>query len=696
MLLTFMGSAFSRKRGDNLQDRLLHLLQIPLSAPILVFLCVLTIILVIPLFMQKIRVPSIIGLIAAGVAVGPHGLNLLARNSAIILFGTIGLLYIMFLAALELDLDEFKRNRNRSLVFGALTFSIPLCLGLVVCKLFLHFDWLAAVLVSSMFATHTLIAYPIASRLGLTRNEAVTIAVGGTIITDVAVLLVLAVITGVAQGSLTLEFWLQMGVSLLAFALLVLWAMPRLGAWFFRTIEGDQTSHYLFVLTMVFLAAFLAELAGVEAIIGAFLSGLALNRLIPHSSTLMNRIEFVGQSLFIPFFLVSVGMLVDLRVVTRGWDALIVAVTLTVCALAGKWLAAWMTQKLFHYSPDQRGLLFGLSSAHAAATLAVILTGYEMKIVDENVLNGTILLILITCFAGSIAAERSGLRLATLEGSRKASKASESHNRILVALKNEATLGRLLDLALMLKHHPKDQLHALSVVEDNEQAQEGVFLSHQLLEKATRHASAAGTQLERISRVDLSTPSGIAHAAKELDSSHIIVGWNARLRPSEMIFGSVLQRLQQQTWQMLLVSKIQHPLNTMQKIVIAVPAQAEFEKGFPRWIETIHILAKQMGARLHFFAAPEAIGPIQQTLQSLHNTSQCAFSEFDDWEDFLILAREVSIQDLLVVIAARRQTVSYDPQMERILPKLNKHFAPISFLLIYPEQFQSSSQEVMV
>src|SRR5690554_6155630 len=386
-------------------EQLMHEFELPLQNPVPIFSLILFIILLSPILLRKLNIPGIIGLIISGVIIGPHGLGILEQNSAIDLFSTIGLLYIMFIAGLELDLNDFNSNRNKSLLFGFFTFIIPLGIGFPVCYYFLGYDFNASFLTASMFATHTLVAYPIVSKLGISKNQAVAITVGGTILTDTGVLIILAVIMGNSEGNLNQEFWIRLGISLTVFSAIMFLVIPKIAKWFFRVLESEKHSHYIFVLSIVFFAAFLAEAAGVEAIIGAFVAGLALNKLIPHSSALMNRIEFIGNSLFIPFFLISVGMLVDISVILSGPAALIIAGTLTVAALLGKWLAAWFTQLIFKYSKAQRQLIFGLSGAHAAATLAVILVGYRAGIIDENILNGTIILILITCIVASFATE---------------------------------------------------------------------------------------------------------------------------------------------------------------------------------------------------------------------------------------------------------------------------------------------------
>ena len=326
-------------------EEALSYFKTPVTDPVLVFTIVLLIILLVPVFLRKIRIPSIVGFIIAGVAFGPFGLNILERNSAIILFGTVGLIYIMFLAGLDLDFNEFKKSRYKSIFFGILTFAFPFFLGMPVCLYILNLDMLPSILVSSMFSTHTLVAYPIASRLGVTRTVPVMLAVGGTIITDVAVLLILAVVVRTEEGTAGAGFWLQLIISLIVFSFIVFWSFPKIARWFLKNMESEKTIQYIFVLTLLFIAAFLSKLAGIEPILGAFVAGITLNKLIPHTSALMNRIEFVGNALFIPFFLISVGMLVDLRVLFNGWEAFIVIVVLSTAALIGKWLAAYFTQK---------------------------------------------------------------------------------------------------------------------------------------------------------------------------------------------------------------------------------------------------------------------------------------------------------------------------------------------------------------
>jgi Kef-type K+ transport system membrane component KefB len=392
-------------------DTFITQFQLPVANPVLMFAIVLLIILLSPILLRKIRIPAVVGFIIAGIIVSPHGFNVLKKNSAIELFSTIGLLYIMFIAGIELDLNDFAKKKHKSLVFGVLTFFIPILIGFPVCYYFLGYSLTTSILTASMFATHTLVAYPIASKYGVSKNEAVAVTVGGTILTDTTVLIILAIVMGSVKGGLDLMFWVRLIISLGIFTMIEFLLVPRIAKWFFNRVQNDKTSHYIFVLLVVFLSAFFAQLAGIEPIVGAFAAGLALNPLVPHTSKLMTQIEFVGNAIFIPFFLISVGMLVDLSVLFRGYHALMIAGALTVVALVGKWLSALITQKIYKYSNAQRGLIFGLSSSHAAATMAIILVGYKANIIDDNILNGTIILILVTCIVASFATEKASVKI---------------------------------------------------------------------------------------------------------------------------------------------------------------------------------------------------------------------------------------------------------------------------------------------
>ena len=656
--------------------------QFPLSDPVQVFTVILLIILFGPL-LSRLRIPGVVGLILAGTLVGPHGLHVLEQTETT-LFGTVGLLYIMFIAGLEIDLADFRKNRKRSLIFGAITFAVPLLIGTVVSYYFLQYPLRSSVLLASMFATHTLISYPIASRLGIIRNEAVTITVGGTMITDTAALLILVMITASVSGELNALFWGKMILSIGLFTTTVLGGFPIVGRWFFRNAEQDGVVQYIFVLTMVFIAAFLAELAGLEPIIGAFLAGLALNRLVPHTSALMNRIEFIGNALFIPFFLIKVGMLVDPAVIFEGPEALLVAATLTVVALSSKWFAAYLAQRAFGFSRPQRNVIFGLSSAHAAATIAIILIAYNLKLLDATVLNGTVLLILITCLVSSFVTDRAGRQLAiTME---RPPAPAEQPDKILVPVANPANMERLIDLAMMLKPTEDTPIYPLSVVVDDQEATENVLLNQSSFEHAEKYALAANQSISTISRVDTNASAGVVRAAKELGATSIVMGWNGKLTPRQRFFGSVLDHVLEQAEPMVLVTKLIHPLNAFARITVVALPNAEAEPGFSRWVATLRTLAHHTTGSLRLMSAAATAKAIRRTLETGTPSVSLAEGRFDTWDDFLMLAREVTAQDLLVVVSARENTVSHQAATDRLPYYLSRYFGALSFLVVYPEQ----------
>ena len=672
-------------------DFLAHHFQLPLQNPVLVFSLILAIILLAPILLKKLNIPGIIGLIISGVVIGPHALNLLDNNSAINLFSTIGLLYIRFIAGLELDMNEFKANRNKSLVFGLFTFAIPLGIGFPVCHYVLGYDFNAAFLTASMFATHTLVAYPIVSRMGVAKNQAVAITVGGTILTDTAVLIILAVVVGKSKGTLDMDFWIKLVASLAVFSAIMFLVVPRIAKWFFRKLENEKHSHYIFVLTVVFFAAFLAELAGVEAIIGAFVAGLALNKLIPHSSALMNRIEFIGNSLFIPFFLISVGMLVDMKVVTHGPTALIVAGTLSVVALCGKWLAAWITQLVFRYSRAQRGLIFGLSGSHAAATLAVILVGYRENVLDINILNGTILLILVTCMVASFATEKAAKRIIIEtpdDGSDLLPANSQANEHILVPSAIIGGVEKLLEFAIYIKDRRSAKpISVLTVVSNNDEAEVNILKARNMLDRFVQQAAASEVKLNVVTAIDHNPASGIMRTSREIMADIIVLGWPKRAGILNRFLGDKFTTILQNVEKTVMMCSFGHPLVAIKRIVCAVPPLAEHEKGFDLWAAKMFQLAQELTVPIIAHCSPATGKAFQKAMERSKATVPVSIAPFDEWEDFLILARNVRDTDLFILVSARRGAASYLGELENLPAKMEKYFAGNNRVVIYPQQF---------
>ena len=663
--------------------------RLPLDNPVLIFSLILFIILLAPILLSKIRVPGIIGLILSGIIIGPHGLQLLEEGLFVQVFSTIGLLYIMFIAGLELDINEFRAYRNKSLLFGLLTFSIPLIVGFPVCHYILGYGVDASFLTASMFSTHTLVTYPIVSRIGVSKNQAVAITVGGTILTDTAVLLILAVIMGSHEGNLDLGFWVKMIVSLIVFSLIMFKVVPKVAAWFFQKMQTEKHSHYIFVLAIIFFAAFLAEVAGFEPIIGAFVSGLALNRLIPHSSALMNRIEFIGNSLFIPFFLISVGMLVDIKVILSGPMALIIAATLTVVSIFGKWLAAFVTQVVYKYSVNQRNLIFGLSSAHAAATLAVILVGYKAKILDSNILNGTVILILFTCIIASFVTEKAAKRIVVDSEAEEFDEESMTtvfkNEHILMPIANPANMDKALEFAILIKDkkstHP---ITILTVVPNNIQAERNIMKSKERLELLVKEATASETVANLAATIDLNPAAGIVRTARETMVDTIIMGWPENTGFIEKLVGEKMDSVLNQTDKLLFICHFHVPLTNHRRILLAVPKLAEREKGFKQWVDKIVLLASEISVPIVLYCNDDTEKYIKEYLTSRKIKLSLTFNNLTNWDDFLIISKEIQVNDLFILVSARKGSVSHIGALDNIPKKIEGYFNSYSRIIIYP------------
>ncbi|MCL2168055.1 MAG: cation:proton antiporter [Lentimicrobiaceae bacterium] len=675
---------------------------LPLKDPVLIFAVILSIILFAPILLNRIKIPHLIGLIIAGAFIGANGFNLIDRENTF-LFEKVGLLYIMFIAGLEIDMIEFKKNSWKSAVFGFYTFTIPMGLGFLGGYYVLEFPLLNSILLASIFASHTLIAYPILSKFGVTKNKAVTVAVGGTVITDTLALLVLAVIVKMTNGSVDNLFWIKLSASILIYGLVVIFLFPVIGRWFFKR-NDDNISQYIFVLGLVFLGAFLADLAGIEAIIGAFLVGLSLNRLIPHTSPLMNRIEFVGNALFIPFFLIGVGMIVDYKVFLKDFETIKVAVIMIVIATTAKFLAAWFTQKTFRFSRDERRLIFGLSNAQAAATLAAVLVGYniylsqekidalnlgaffeEGRLLSESVLNGAILMILFTCTMASVVAQKGAKNIALLNTSEEESDNDELQEKILVPINSMEYAEEMINLSLTVKSKTnKNGVFALTVIDTNEQESMEDKSAKKILSKAADTASAADVILKELLRYDLNVVNGITNVVKEHKITDLILGLHKTKGISTNFLGNLTEGILTKSNTTTFIYKPYQPISTIKRHLIIVPDRAEKEIGFPFWLLKVWNIAKNTGAKLVFYSTEQTLKYIRDV--NKRHPVECEFHIFDDWEDFLILSRDVKHDDNLVLVLSRRERPSYNVNMNKIPNYLNKYFKETNFILIYPIQ----------
>lgn len=670
----------------------IHNLSLPIEDPVLKFLLVLIIILAAPLLLNKIKVPHLLGLIIAGAVIGPNGFNVLARDSSIVVTGTTGLLYIMFLAGLEIDMGDFKKNKWKSLTFGIYTFTVPFVLGYFGAYYILHFSVLTSVLFASLFSSHTLIAYPLISKLGIAKNPAVNITVGGTMITDILALLVLAVIVGMSQGDVGTEFWVKLSVSFVVFGLIVLLIFPMIGRWFFKKVD-DKISQYIFVLVMIYLAALLAELAGVEAIIGAFFAGLALNRLIPHTSSLMNRVEFVGNAIFIPFFLISVGMLIDFKVFFKSWETLEVAGIMLVASIGGKYLSAVATQKTFRLTKEEGKLIFGLSSASAAATLASVMVGYNIilsetetgepiRLLNEHVLNGSILLILISCTISSFVSMASAQKIAEQDNEDTVSGNTHEEENILLALNYEATVERIVNLGILIKAHSNtENIFALNVINEDKN-ESSVKNAEKLLHSATDKAAAADVKIQPLKRYDNDVINGVNNVIKEQNITDIIIGLEDEKGFSPSFVYNLYNGYLQNDHVNVLVYHAAQPLSTIKKYAVMIPENAHKEPGFFHALLRVWNIARNSGATIVFYASEIILDILQKIIKKANIEAE--FIIMNSWKDGEKTAAELKEDEALIVFMAKRGMKSYIPQMRLIPELLNRNLRNNNYLLIFP------------
>ena len=680
---------------------------IPIEDPILKFLLIMTIVLGTPLLLNRLKIPYLLGLIIAGAIIGPHGLNLVLRDSSIILSGTAGMLYILFMAGLEMDMADFKRNSLRSLLFGIYTFIVPMAFGIVAGYYILGYSLLSSALMAALFASQTLIAYPIVSKLGITRDKAVTIAVGGTIVVDILALITLTVVVGMATGSADKEFWYRLAASVAACGITILWIFPLIGRWFFKRCS-DNISQYVFILVILFLGAYLSQLAGLEPIVGAFLAGLAMNRLIPRTSPLMNRIEFVGNAIFIPFFLLGVGMLIDYHAIINSWETLLVGAVMIVMVTLSKYLAAVLTAKSFRLSSDQQRLLFGLSVAHVAGTLAVVMVGYNIilghteegtpiRLLDEAVLNGTILMILFTCTISTFTTQRGAHQIA-LNGPQTTRK-REAGEHVLIPVSHPQSVAEAVGLGIAVTKQKHRSLYALKAIDNQSSSTDEVESAEKMLDMAAEASAAAGIHMHRLLRYDVNIVNAIVSIVRERNITDLVLGMH--IEPDHAhspfnalghstVLGTTIPRVLLRTNVTTYIYRNTQPLSTIKRHLVFVPRRAELELGFETWVLRIRHLAHDTGAKLVFYASQATIDYLRRKRRKADIATYIPYEEA--WEDFDALFAPVGADDCVWVVMSRRDRISYTAAMNRIPAYIEEHFAHNNHILLFPVQAGTDSE----
>ena len=650
----------------------------PLTEPVSVFAVLITVIFLSPFIFRLLKIPDVAAFIIAGIIIGPFGMNILARDSSIELLGTAGLLYIMFLIGLELDPEKLRISKRQSIVFGLFTFLFPFLFGLITARFLLKQDLGSSLFVALMFSSHTLVAYPIVRKLGVTGDLAVLTAIGGTIITDTLVLILLSFLVQEDGGqhfpAILFKTILPFGIYLLV----LFYGFPRISRWFFANVKRDRPVHFLFLMLMVSIASVLAMLIGFEAIIGAFVAGMALSRSVPRNSLLMQHVDFVGNILFIPVFLIGTGMLINLRVLFTEPSLWITFLILFLGAMAGKWLAAYFTQKSVGFSVHQRNLLFGLSGSRAAAAIAVMLLGFERNIIDERLLDATVLIILMSCLAGSFLTDRYGKKL-VLTG--RVDFQAQLTDIILVPIANPFHMAQLVKLALKLKDRMSpNPVYLLSIVHDNIRTRENLARIRNILEANVSEFNDLNESVKVITRVDMNVSGGILRTAKEYMVSDIIIGWGSRTTASRKIFGSIFDQLYggEQT---LYVCNLTEPPELTERLVILIPSCLEYEISYPLILERLSRLPLRSGAQIEIHAPHEEIPDALRSSLSRKRKVEILHKPMAPHADISLAPARKKMH---VLILPRKQSVSYhagyNSNIRRQIPAIEQR----SFILIVP------------
>ena len=670
----------------------------PITDPTLIFFVVLLIILFAPIIMGKLRIPHIIGMVLAGVLVGKYGLNILERDSSFELFGKVGLYYIMFLAALEMDMEGMKKNKVRLVSFGLLTFLIPFALTFGMSMWLLHYSPKASVLLSCIMSSNTLIAYPIVARYGLQQKPSVTLSVGSSMISLLLSLIVLAGLVASFSKHGGVLFWVLFAAKSAAYCAVMLTLIPRLTRWFLRRYS-DAVMQFIFVLSMLFMSAALSQAVGIEGVFGAFFAGLILNRYIPHVSPLMNRLEFIGNALFIPYFLIGVGMLINVGLIFQGGHILWVVCCIVFFGTLGKALAAYIACLGFRLPLSSGHMMFGLTSAHAAGGIAMVMVGMHLAVgdgiflVDDDMLNGVVIMILVTCIISSLLTDRSAQRI-ILRDKDMPSAGDEweaNDGKMLIPVKYPEYADHLINLALLVRN-PKlnGSLTCLNVVYEDKDMRYNQEQGRKLLDHCGQLAAAADVPTQTQVRIAANIANGIKHAFNEFQCSEIIIGMHMHHEVSPKFWGEFHQSLFNGLSRQIIMARIRQPLNTIRRIQVAVPSRAEFEPGFYRWLERLARLAGNLDCRIVFHGRQESLDLIGDFMRSRHPEVRLGYETMDHWNELPRLASQMSPDHLFVVVTARKGTVSFKSALERLPEEITRHFSGTNLMIIFPDQHGDS------
>lgn len=666
------------------------LVTFPLSQPVAIFLLVLAIILIAPIIFDRLRIPRVVGLIVAGVLVGPYCLNLLAYDASFQIFGEVGIVYLMFLAAVEINMYHLKRNVRSGVIYGLLTFSLPMVAGLLLSRYIFDIGWDTAALLAVMYSAHTLVSYPTVSRFGLASNKGVVIAVAGTIVAVLLALVLLAEVLNIHQTGYFswINLWILILLSVV-YGFALYYIFPRIATYFFRKYN-DPVAQFIFILAMVFVSSLLAQIIGLEAILGAFFGGLVLNRFVPERSALMRRITFVGNAIFIPYFLIGVGMLINVGVLFSGWGVIFCAAVMSAIALLSKWGAVALTRMAYRLDRPEGAMMFGLSSGKAAATIAATMIGYQSGLLSETLMNGAVVMILICCIVATVttdtAAKRLRIRLTTREMEEEDDAEAKFPARQLVAVANPVTAEGLARLAGFMRSAQNRDPMTILFVRNNDSA-EKARNGLDALNEASTAAKEMQIPANEVERFDLNVVMGLTNTLKERKGSEILIGLHRKSNIVDSFFGSITEQLVRTTDKMVILSRCFVPVDTVRNIYVYVPHNAEYETGFKAWLTRVSHLSMQIGRRVSFIVTKPTIPYIENYIKERGFEYSRKYLEMEGWDDFIVLSSHISQDDLFLIIYARKGSLSHGADTEALPAYLSKHFSHSNLVLVYPAQF---------
>ena len=671
----------------------------PITDPTLIFFVVLLIVLFAPIIMGKLRIPHIIGMVLAGIVVGKYGLNILERDSSFELFGRVGLYYIMFLAALEMDMEGMKKNKSRLLIYGLLTCFVPFTLTYLMSIHLLHYSTKSSLLLSCIMASNTLIAYPIVSRYGLQQKPSVTLSVGSSMLSLLIALVFLAGLVASFGEHDGILFWIFFAAKFAAYCGFMIFLIPRLTRWFLRRYS-DAVMQFIFVMAMLFMSAALSQIVGIEGVFGAFFAGLILNRYIPHISPLMNRLEFIGNALFIPYFLIGVGMLINVNLLFQGGHILWVIFCIVFFGTLGKAIAAYAACLGFRLPLSSGHMMFGLTSAHAAGSIAMVMVGMNILIgpntylVNDDMLNGVVIMILFTCIISSLLTDWSSQKIVLRDKELPEAEDEKKGNdeKILIPVRYPEYADSLMDLALLVRNQKLNRgLVCLNVVYDDKDMRYNQEQGRQLLDHCSQLAAATDVMTQTQVRIAANIANGIKHAFNEFQCSEIIIGMHMHPERSPKFWGEFHQSLFNGLSRQIIMARVIQPLNTIRRIQVAVPSRAEFEPGFYRWLERLSRMAGNLDCRIQFHGRTETLALINEYIQNRHHEVRADYALMNHWNEMPQLAAQISNDHMLVVITARKGTVSYKTALERLPEEITRFFSGTNLMIIFPDQYGDSS-----